>query len=949
MPGRIAPRAMAWRRRMGGIAGPLSASGEASNDNPVQVEMLISGAWVDITSYVMVRDNSGNIAITRGRRDEGSHTDQSTCELLLNNRDGRWSPRNPAGAYYGLIGRNQTIRVSVPDGLGGKSYRFWGEVSVWPQGWDPTGTDVWTDLQASGILRRLSQGPESAHSVIYNALTDPVADSLMAYWPMEDVSGATELASALTNGSAMTFSGTPDLAAYSDFPASDPVPLTDATAFTGGVARYDDPTAMQVRFLCFIPSDGLTDGKVICAIDQLDYSAGSPQFWELYYSTTSRSLILRQCDSDGNVLGAELSHTYDVRGKKMYISVEFAESGASITRAVRILELNSMVSYDVTDTAAASALTRVTSVQFGPASRSAVGPFGTLGLSAVAVGQVTVENAITSITFLGLRLNPIGEAAGRRIERLCGEEGIAFGSVGDLDDTAAMGNQGKQKPLDLMEEAEDADGGVLYENMQVLGLGYRTRNSLCNQDPQLTLSYTGYNLSEVPTPVEDDRYIQNRVIVTVNGVSETYELADGVLSVQQPPTGVGVYGQEITLNLESATQALDQAAWRVHLGTVDEPRYPQISVNLAHSSFTANPALKQAVLGLRQGDRIVVQNPPSWLPPGDIDQIILGFSETITHFEHRVTFICAPASPYTVGVLDTADARIDTDGSELLTAVGSSDTEVTVIPSAGVTTLWTTADADAPWDIRVGGEVMTVTYSTSYIWDPFTRTESNGWGAANSGQTWTVNGSVADYAVNGTLGTTTHPSTGIAHLTTIASPGPDVDLYCYVGASVVPAGNSLHAGPIARAIDNNNHYMCRLEFDTGGFITVTIRKRVGGSETVLGTYEPDTVHTGGTLYSVRFQCYGSTLRAKMWDHANEIEPDTWHIQATDSSLPEANSVGTRSFSNTGNTDVNPQLLFDNFDLRNIQTLGVTRSVNGVVKSHSVGSDVRLAHPTILAL
>ena len=209
MPGSIAPLAMAWQMRMGGIAGPLSASGEASNEQPVQVELYINGAWVDITSYVMVRDESGNISVTRGRRDEASTTEQSTCTLLLNNRDGRWSPRYPAGAYYGLIGRNTPIRVSVPNGLGGKSYRFQGEVSVWPQGWDPTGTDVYTEIQANGILRRLSQGPAPAYSLMRTALGTYPTANLRAYWPGEDAEGSTTLASVLTTGSVMTWTGSP--------------------------------------------------------------------------------------------------------------------------------------------------------------------------------------------------------------------------------------------------------------------------------------------------------------------------------------------------------------------------------------------------------------------------------------------------------------------------------------------------------------------------------------------------------------------------------------------------------------------------------------------------------------------------------------------------------------------------------------------------------------------
>jgi hypothetical protein len=687
MPGGLAAQVMGWQRRMGAVAGPLSASGEASTGQPVTVELLVNGTWVDITPYVMVRDDQGQITLTKGIRDEGNQTEQANATLPLKNQDGRFTPRNPMGVWYGQIGRNQPIRISVPDGMGGKSYRVWGEIPRWPASWDPTGSDVWVDVSVNGLLQRLAQGPAPERSVIYNAVTNPLPSSVVAYWPCEDPSDATTIASALISGSPMTISGTPNLASYSGFGASDPLPDLTASYLSGGVVAYDDPTATQVRFLLSIPAAGLSDGKVICAIDQVDYSIGANQFWELYYITAGNTLSLRTCADDGTNLGVDLVTTLDVRGRQLYVSVEFAENGASLNRAIRLTDVTTGTVYSVTDVAAA-ALSRVTKVQFGVASRSVVGPNGTANLPGVAIGHVTVENAITATTALGVRLNPVGEAAGRRIQRLCGENGIPIDWVGDLDDTVDMGAQGKQNPLSLMQEAVLADGGLLYENLAVLGLGYRTRTSLYNQDPALVLDYTAFNLAQVPTPVEDDRYLANRVTVSVNGVTATYEEIDGPLSTAPPPAGVGVYGPNadsaLTLNLATSDTPtlLDQAAWRVHHGTVDEARYPLISVNLAHSSIT--PDMRRAVLALRMGDRMQVLNPPAWLGGDTIDQLILGVEEQISHFEHRLTFTCAPASPYnTIGYLDTTTARIDTDGSQLATDLTSTTTSVTVATTSG--------------------------------------------------------------------------------------------------------------------------------------------------------------------------------------------------------------------------------------------------------------------------
>ena len=100
MPVSIAARVMAWQRRMGAVASPFGATGEASNGSPVTIELLAAGVWVDITSYVLVRDNSGRIAITSGIRGEGSQMERALTALQLANTDGRFSPRNPMGDYY---------------------------------------------------------------------------------------------------------------------------------------------------------------------------------------------------------------------------------------------------------------------------------------------------------------------------------------------------------------------------------------------------------------------------------------------------------------------------------------------------------------------------------------------------------------------------------------------------------------------------------------------------------------------------------------------------------------------------------------------------------------------------------------------------------------------------------------------------------------------------------
>src|SRR5882757_10350294 len=120
MPGVVAARTMAWRRRYANLPGPVRTSGEFSNGAPVMVEMYLAGAWVDVTSYVLTRDGGQKIEIDGGRSSSGTTVDPGSCRFQLNNRSGWCSPRNPLGPYFGTLGRNTPIRVSVPSSTSGK-------------------------------------------------------------------------------------------------------------------------------------------------------------------------------------------------------------------------------------------------------------------------------------------------------------------------------------------------------------------------------------------------------------------------------------------------------------------------------------------------------------------------------------------------------------------------------------------------------------------------------------------------------------------------------------------------------------------------------------------------------------------------------------------------------------------------------------------------------------
>lgn len=89
------------------------------------IEMLIGGSYVDITADCRLQsaDSGGGIEIVRGVPNEGSRGEPTQFNFTLNNGASKvastlgqssvYSPRNPYGPYYGLLGRNQPVRVGL--------------------------------------------------------------------------------------------------------------------------------------------------------------------------------------------------------------------------------------------------------------------------------------------------------------------------------------------------------------------------------------------------------------------------------------------------------------------------------------------------------------------------------------------------------------------------------------------------------------------------------------------------------------------------------------------------------------------------------------------------------------------------------------------------------------------------------------------------------------------
>jgi hypothetical protein len=251
----------------------------------------------------------------------------------------------------------------------------------------------------------------------------------------------------------------------------------------------------------------------------------------------------------------------------------------------------------------------------------------------------------------------------------------------------------------------------------------------------------------------------------------------------------------------------------------------------------------------------------------------------------------------------------------------------------------------ATTDIYYAWAVRFSRLKASAVYDNFGRTDTDTWTLSDSGNTWSNNGTAADYDVLTGFGRHTHPAASVGHHSTTTAPHADGDLYADITTAALSTGASQFAGALLRYADIDNLYEARVEFTTANAINLTVRKRVAAVETQLGSFATAFTHVAGTYMRVRFQISGSTLKARIWP-ATAVEPMNWNIEVTDSALTAAGSVGVKSVRNAGNTNANAIFQFDNFDLVNPQTFVIARSINSVVKAHSAGAAIALATPAV---
>lgn len=137
-----------------------------------KVELYYDGAWHNIVTDTPLAANmpnsrvrglgaaDGDIHITsRGTADEATDLEPTQATLSINNKDGKYSPRNTSSDLYGKIGKNTPLRistdlvstVSIVDEFTGTRTDTWGVADESGHAWNNTGGNASDYDVGSGV------------------------------------------------------------------------------------------------------------------------------------------------------------------------------------------------------------------------------------------------------------------------------------------------------------------------------------------------------------------------------------------------------------------------------------------------------------------------------------------------------------------------------------------------------------------------------------------------------------------------------------------------------------------------------------------------------------------------------------------------------------------------------------------------------------------------------
>jgi hypothetical protein len=185
------------------------------------------------------------------------------------------------------------------------------------------------------------------------------------------------------------------------------------------------------------------------------------------------------------------------------------------------------------------------------------------------------------------------------------------------------------------------------------------------------------------------------------------------------PAPVDLYDVSTEVNVAADEQLVDQAGWRLHLGTASAMRYPGYNADLTQAGEMARHAWCQLDIGdITRADQLMDQHDQT------VDTLLEGYKETLDGWTWQIGINASPAGPWDVGVRgDDELGKRDDVNTESSGAIDSDDASIAINSVFGA--VWTTDAGEYPIMLNIGGEQVeaggAVNFAGIHVFSPVTR------------------------------------------------------------------------------------------------------------------------------------------------------------------------------------------------------------------------------------
>lgn len=829
------------------------------------------------------------------------------------------------------------------------------EVPQWPQSWDPSETDIVTQVEGYGPLYAMQQATKPARSCLYRYTLHNEPDF---YWPMEDGQDSVSAASAVDGvGPLVAYQAvatiTPGLLAFGQGKGSGgSAPILDLasggslTAIVPDNGNFTDHWSIDwvARFpLNGQDDDGGNPGTMLTwttassgtNLDQFTVDAGFT--WRLFYGDASAN------QGRAIATGSSLPNPY-TDGQPHHYRVTAEQHGSDVTISLYYDGVLVGLGGDFSDDGEPTAtLGRITEVRVNDSTPDGGDWMPSIGHVTIWYGDTPSSGGTAADAAAGFP----GEWSTSRFRRLCREDSVAYQVDEPLTGPRTlMGPQQVGRFIDLLDAVRSTERGYIYELRGSFALGFCTRPLLYNQDAALELDYDAGHFTSMPRPDNTFEIVSNDVTVSaIGGTSGRAVDTDGPLGTD----AIGPRDIGIDINSYDADYPRQVAGWILAQATETDEMFPSLAVTL--TADTDDTMFEQAITA-DVTNAMTVDNLPVWVGSNSRNLLLVATQETLGRYLWDLNYSTIPGNVYQVLVLDDpVRSKLDSDASSLVSAIASSDTTFSVITESGHSA-WTTTDAefgaDGPLDVTVRDERIRVTDIAHVLNDAFGRTTSNGWGNSDSGTAWTTSGgSASDYSVSGGTGRQSNGTVGTLRnaLNDIGSVDCDVAVQ-FILPVTTAATAAISTWLVGRATDTSNYYAVRADLFTSGIMVLGLYKRVAGTLTQIVSNANVSANTAGDVWELSLKIHGSTIYGDCRNTTTGAKRVAQ--QVTDTSLTTGTKVGLLSRLETGNTNTTPVVWqFDNLSVTNPKKFTVVRPA--ISAAHPAGTAVHVWHPARVAL